>query len=89
MKIIKHQILLLNIFLFLFSGCMSEAEFHSYEDKDKKGSQVFVKDLKNCRQIINQEKRPSEGSEGAGEKQIRKMNLIRVCMENENWILKK
>ena len=89
MKIIKHQILLLCIFLIIFSGCMSEAEFHSYEDKDKKGSQAFVKDLKNCRQIINKEKRPSEGSEGAGEKLIRKKNLLHLCMEDDNWILKK
>lgn len=89
MTLKKKKKLLLIIFLINCLGCISEYEFNSYIDKDKKGSQVFARDLKNCREIINQEKRPIEGSEGAGEKLIRKKKLLHICMENGNWLLKK
>ena len=89
MTIRKNQKLLLIIFLIIFSGCTSEYEFNSYENKFGKEKQVFVKDLNFCRQKLNQEKKLNEGSERVGEKLLRKNKLLRICMENENWLLKK
>jgi hypothetical protein len=89
MTIKLQQKLALVVFLIALSGCLSEYEFNSYIDKDEKGKQVFVKDLNNCRQYLNIEKRSNEGSERSGEKLIREKNLLRTCMENKNWILQK
>ena len=80
--------ILLGLFGILISGCMPDTDYQAYEDQKKKGEQVFLKDLKICRQFVNQNLKPSEGSEGAGERLIRKRSLFLLCMEDHNWILK-
>ena len=67
---------------------MPDTTYQAYEDQKKKGEKVFQKDLQVCRQFVNRNLKPREGSEGAGERLIRKRSLFLLCMENHYWILK-
>lgn len=82
------MIMFLGAYGFVASGCMPDTTYQAYEDQKKKGEPVFLKDLKVCRQFVKQNMKPSEGSEGAGERSIRKRSLFLLCMEDHNWILK-
>ena len=88
--IIRSGIILVFLGLYGFgaSGCMSDTTYQAYEDQKKKGERVFLKDLKFCRQFASQNLKPGEGSEGAGEREIRKRSIFLLCMKNHNWILK-
>lgn len=70
------------------AGCQSEISFQDYEDLKKKGEQVFLQDLQDCSKYADQNLKRTEGSIGAGEEFNQKRNLIRICMERNDWTLK-
>lgn len=69
-------------------GCMSDTSYQSYVDQKQRGEQAFIKDMQFCRQSANLNLKPSEGSEGAGERLQRKRSLFLVCMKDHYWVLK-
>jgi hypothetical protein len=84
----RMMIMVLGLYGILIFGCMSEIKYQDYEDKESKGEQVFFEDLKLCRQFANQNMKPSEGSEAAGERLMRKRSLFQLCMKKHYWALK-
>lgn len=82
------MLIVLGFYGLLLPGCMPDTTYKAYEDQKGKGEQVFLKDLQACRRFVNQNMKPSEGSEGAGERKIRKRYLFLLCMEDHHWILK-
>ena len=68
------------------AGCMPDVNYQAYVDENKKGEQVFLKDLQVCRHFANEHLKRGEGSEG--DRLNRKRSLFLFCMEDHNWILK-
>jgi len=71
-----------------FSGCTSETRYTAYKDPMKKGKSIFLSDAEVCQQMANENLRPREGSEAAGQRLIRKRSLFIDCMKTKSWILK-
>jgi hypothetical protein len=69
-------------------GCQPETHYQAYEDTKKKGELFFFKDLKLCKNLVNQITKRSEGSEGAGERMNRERFIFKGCMKKNDWILK-
>jgi hypothetical protein len=69
-------------------GCQPATNYEAYEDRKKKGEQVFIKDVQNCQVLVNRSTKRSEGSEGAGERMNRERFIFKSCMKKNDWILK-
>ena len=82
-------ITVLFVIIFFISGCAPKTDYQSYEDKQEKGTQVFIKELQFCQIFSNENARQIEGSKGAGERFNHKNSIFRLCMKNKGWILRK
>ncbi len=70
------------------SGCQMETDYLSYSDEKQKGKKEFLKDVKECQRFVDQNLKPGEGSEGAGERFNRKKSLFQHCMKDNHWAIK-
>ena len=82
-------ITVLFVMIFFIPGCTPKTDYQSYEDKQEKGTQVFIKELQFCQIFSNKNARQIEGSKGAGERFNHKNSIFRLCMKNKGWILRK
>ena len=88
MKMSLPKIMFYIFIMIWVTGCQTEKNYQAYKDPKKKGEQVFLKDLQACKDLTNQSKKRSEGSEGAGEFLNRRRELLRLCMDSKYWTVK-
>ena len=85
---LRQVVFILCVSILYVSGCVSKTEYLSYEDKNGKGVEEFIKDLEFCQIYSSQNAKQIEGSKGAGERYLYENSIFLLCMKNKNWVLK-
>ena len=75
-------------FIFLVTSCQRNFNYESFNDLEHQGIKKFNRDLKACLDYGQSHSKRNEGSQGAGERLLLNRNLILICMEKKQWIIK-
>ena len=75
-------------FIAVAPACQQSIHYEAYVDQNQQGEKVFYKDVSFCKTYTSMHADKSEGSQGSGERFIRKQKLFSLCMEKKQWILK-